>query len=408
MKNIPFFLGVLLVLAAGCSQPPGPPTQLLPPPAPTPTLEPSPTSAPLLPGQEAIWDVSLENAINLNGKWRYAQVKAFKEDMTKPEFDDSQWAEIYAPAPWDDQGMADQVGKGTVVVYRRLVDAPDEWKGQPIGIHAWFNPFASQVFVNGERVEPTRKPFAAYADISGLLRYGEKNTIAVIVQYDGFLDFAESGPARIGPLVERPVTQVVHEEVVIDSPEGQAAGTIIRPGEKKNLPGLVLVATGSHGMAEKTAWYDLADDLARQGFISLAVALPQQKPGGVMAAIKFLRKQPAVNPDQILLFGVDQSSEAVIQAVEQDANIAGVILLSPPQVIDEIAALNNCPLLLMGSQGDRNGLILEQIEEMAEKVGSAQVVSLPGDGHGMFIITNTWNALRQALLNWLKQNIPNQ
>lgn len=408
MKNITFILGILLILAAGCSQPTSLPTQPLPPPAPAPTLEPSPTSVPLLPGQEAIRDVSLENAVNLNGKWRYAQVKAFKEDMTRPEFDDSQWTEIDAPAPWDDQGMADQVGKGTVVVYRRQVDVPAEWKGQPIGIQAWFNPFASQVFVNGERVEPARKPFAAYADISGLLRYGEKNTIAVIVQYDGFLDFAESGPARIGPLVERPVTQVVHEEVVIDTPEGQAEGTITRPAEKTNLPGLVLVATGGHGLAEKVTWYDLADDLARQGFISLAVALPQQKTDGVLAAIKFLREQPAVNPVQILLFGVDQSSEAVVQAVEQDANIEGVILLSPPQVIDEIAKLTNCPLLLMASQGDRNGLILEQVKEMAKKVSNAQVVSLPGDGHGMFIITNTWNALRQALLNWLKQNIPNK
>jgi hypothetical protein len=40
---------------------------------------------------------------------------------------------------------------------------------------------------------------------------------------------------------------------------------------------------------------------------------------------------------------------------------------------------------------------------MAEKAGKgAQVVALPGEGHGTFIFTNTWNQLRSAVLGWLK------
>jgi hypothetical protein len=388
MKYIFFLLGIFLIFTAGCTQPTSP------------TIQPSPTPVPLLPGQEAIQDVSLENSINLRGQWRYAQVEAFQGEMTTPEFDDSQWTEIEAPTTWDHQGMGDQVGKGIVVVYRRQIDIPAEWRGQTTGIHAWFNPFASQVFVNGERLEPERKPFAGYADISGLLSYGEENTIAVVVQHDGLLYFAESGPVRIGLLESRPVTQVVHEEILVETPDGQAEATIIRPTEKTSLPGFVLVATGGHGLAEKVTWYDLADDLARVGYVSMAVALPQQKVDGILAAVQSFREHPAVKPDQIVLFGVDRASEAVVQAGVQDANIKGIILLSPPQVIRDIAKLTDDPILLMASQGDRNGLILEQIREMGNQVENAEVVSLPGDGHGTFIITNTWNALRQSLLDW--------
>ena len=115
-----------------------------------------------------------------------------------------------------------------------------------------------------------------------------------------------------------------------------------------------------------------------------------------------------LNPAQILLFGVDQSAEPALQAALQDGSLNSLILLSPPQVIDDAAKLTKLPLLMLASQGDRNGLILDQVKETAKKAANAQVVALPGDGHGTFIITNTWNALRQAVLDWLKQNMPAQ
>ena len=420
---------IILVLAAGCTSSPqalpstAPPSSTIPletlpaateppltplPPTPQPATPLPATAIPLLPGQELIKDVSLKNSIDLTGKWRFSQVKAFNDSLTLPQFDDSQWMEVDAPAAWAAQGLADQVGKGVIVVYRRQVDVPPEWKGKPVGIHAWFNPFASRLFVNGQQVDPARTPFAAYANVSDMLKYGENNTLVVITQYDGWLDFAEAGPARLGLLEDRPVTKVVQEELSIDTPDGKADATLIYPAEKKNLPGLLLVATGSHGMGEKINWYDLAADLARQGYVSLAVALPQQKPENVLAALKAFRTQPMLNQAQILLFGVDQSSEATLQAVLQDTSINSLILLSPPQVIDDAAKLTKLPLLMLASQGDRNGLILDQVKETAKKAGKAQVVALPGDGHGTFIITNTWNALRQAVLDWLKQNMPAQ
>jgi hypothetical protein len=395
-------------LPPATSSPATSPPPTTPPPTPLPPTPLPPTAIPLLPGQELIRDVSLTNSIDLTGKWRFSQVKGFSESLTLPGFDDSQWADTDAPAAWAAQGLADQVGKGVIVVYRRQVDVPAGWKGKPTGIHAWFNPFASRVFVNGQQVDPARTPFAAYADVSDLLKYGEKNTLVVVTQYDGWLEFAEAGPARLGLLEDRPVTKVVQEELTIDTPDGKADATLIYPAEKTNLPGLLLVATGSHGMGEKINWYDLAADLARQGYVSLAVALPQQKPENVLAALKFFRARPMLNPTKILLFGVDQSSEPALQAALQDSSLNNLILLSPPQVIDDAAKLAKLPLLMLASQGDRSGLILDQVKETAKKAANAQVVALPGEGHGTFIITNTWNALRQAVLDWLKQNMPAQ
>ena len=65
-----------------------------------------------------------------------------------------------------------------MVVYRRQVDVPAEWAGQPIGISAWADPFGTQVLVNGQRVEPLRTPFAPYGDITALVTPGSPATIA--------------------------------------------------------------------------------------------------------------------------------------------------------------------------------------------------------------------------------------
>jgi hypothetical protein len=408
MKNmhLPVFF-LLICLLAGCAGATPSPTVVVVPPTeppapPTPTLP--PTAAPTLipPEQEAIPDVLLDGAIDLSGKWRFSQVKMFKVDMTRPEFDDSQWQEVDAPASWETQGMKDLVGTGSVVLYRRKVQVPADWQGSPVGIAAWFNPYGSQVFVNGQRVDPLRKGFAPYADITSLVEFGKENTVAVSTQYDGFLEFAETGPARIGLLGERVVTKVLHEEVSIDTPVGKADSVVIRPAEKKDLPALLLLATGSHGMAEVTSWLDVADDLARQGYVSLALGLPQLKAEGVTAGLKYLRGLEFVNPKKILVYAVDQFCSPVVQAVAAD-EVSALILLSAPQVIDEISQLSGRQILLLASTGDRKGLILEQTQTMAEKAGKgAQVVALPGEGHGTFIFTNTWNQLRSAVLGWLK------
>jgi dienelactone hydrolase len=378
---------ILLLFSAACS----------------PAAAPLPTPEPVLQGQEAIPDTSLNASINLTGAWKFQKVAQWDEAITKPGFDDSSWSETQAPAGWDAQGLSDQVGQGTVVVYRKTVDIPANWKGLPIGISAWFNPFASRVFINGEQVEPARTPFAPYADISRSLKYGAKNSIAVAVQYDGYLEFAEAGPARIGPVVARPVTKILQDAISLDTPSGKIEAVFFHPDGKTGLPALVLAATGSHGLGEMESWTDLATDLARQGYASLAIAMANQSPEGVQAAVSFLRANSAVNPADIILFGVDAAAPAVVSTATSNSQVRGVILLSASEV-EGIEKIGGRPLLFMAAQGDRNGFYIDQAKAMAQKAGvKAEVISLPGNGHGTFVLQNTWNAVRSSLLKWLKE-----
>ena len=383
---------LLTVLSiGGCTQATAPP--------------PAPASLVLAEGQEAIADVSLTDAIELTGLWRFQQVEMFSPEMTQPNYDDSGWDEVLAPTPWAEQGLGDWAGQAKVVVYRRQVEVPADWQGKQIGISAWFNPYDSSVFVNGQRVEPARKPFAPYADVSDLLKYGQTNTIAVTTLYEGVFEMTEAGPVRLGSIERRLVTQVLQEEVSIPTEGGEADATVVRPAAGEGLPTLVFIATGSHGLGVKTDWLDLASDLARQGYVSLAAALKVQNPQGSLAAVEYLRSLPAVDPNRIVLVGADQGGKTVILAAVQDIQIAGVVVISGPQV-SEVTQLGQRPILFMAAQGDRRGLVLEQAQEMARQVQDpSQVVALPGDGHGPYVLPNTWNATRQALLAWLQQNI---
>ena len=111
-------LGMTLLTNCTAGGSPGPTTTTAPPTSsPAPTLPPSPT--PLPEGQEAILDVSLDEAISLAGEWRYRQVGLFTEDMAQPGYDDSQWAEVEAPATWAAQGLAELTAEAAVAVYRR-------------------------------------------------------------------------------------------------------------------------------------------------------------------------------------------------------------------------------------------------------------------------------------------------
>jgi hypothetical protein len=375
-------VGLLVTLLESCS--PG---------APAPTLIPVQATS----GQELLPGVSESAAISLAGKWRAQKVDAFSDQLAAPDFDDSTWKEVTAPDSWSNQGFGDLEGTPSMVVYRIKVDAPRAWKGRAVGLSAWFTPFNGRVFVNGTPVEPVRKPFAPYADVSKLLKYDESNTIAVTTLYEGYSEFTQGGVPRIGLIDQIVVTEIQHEEIEI---AGNKA-TFIHPKQAGVYPVVVFNFTGSHFMAERESWYDMGDDLARGGIASLTLALVNQKTESVQAALDYLLQSGLVDPQKIFLLGGGQGAPTMLDTALQDRTIAGLILISAPPV-KNLDGLGPRPVLLVASQAEQHGLILEQAQQSAAGVGNAKVVVLPGEGGGTFIFTTVWSQIRQVLMDFVK------
>jgi predicted esterase len=348
-------------------------------------------------GQELITGVSESAAVSLAGKWRAQKVDAFRDELVAPGFDDSTWTEVTAPAPWAEQGFGDLEGTPGMVVYRTKVDVPRAWNRKAVGISAWFNPFNGRVFVNGTPVEPARKPFAAYADVSKLLKYAESNTIAVTTIYEGYSEFTQGGAPRLGLIDQIPVTAVVHEEIEV---VGNKA-TFIHPKQADAYPVIVFNSTGSHFMAEREPWFDMGDDLARAGIASLALALDDQKVESVQAAVEVLRQSEFVDPGRMFLLGGGQGAPTMLDTARNDPAIAGLIVLSAPPLKD-LGQLDPRPALLIAGQGEQHGLILEQAQQSAAGVNNAKVVVLPGEGGGKFAFTTVWSQVRRILMDFVK------
>ena len=348
-------------------------------------------------GQELIPGVSESAAIYLAGKWRAQKMDAFDDQLVAPDFDDSAWTEVNAPDSWSNQNFGDLEGTPAMVVYRTPINVPRAWKGKTVGISAWFNPFNGRVFVNGTPVEPARKPFAAYADVSKLLKYGESNTITVTTMYEGYSEFTQAGQPRLGLIDEIPVTAVVHEEIEV---AGNQA-TFIHPKQAQAYPVIVFNSTGSHFMAEREPWFDMGDDLARGGIASLAVALNDQKVENVQAAVEYLRQSEFVDPARMFLLGGGQGAPTMLDAGLKDPAIAGLIFLSAPPLKD-LGQLVPRPVLLIAGQAEQHGLILEQAKQSAAGVNNAKVVVLPGESGGTFAFTTTWSQVRRVLMDFVK------
>ncbi len=361
--------------------------------APAPTLAPVEAGS----GQELIPGVSESAAISLAGKWRAQKADAFSDELVAPDFDDSAWSEVDVPSSWSEQGFGDLEGTPTMVVYRTKVAVPRSWQEKAVGISAWLNPFNGRVFVNGTTVEPVRKPFAAYADVSKLLKYGESNTIAVTTMYAGYSEFSQGDPPRLGLIDQIAVTAIQHEEVDV---AGNKA-TFIHPKQEGDYPVIVFNFTGSHFMAEREAWYDLGDDLARTGIASLALALGDQKVESVQAALEYLRQTGLVDEQKIFLLGGGQGAPTMLDVALQDPMIAGLILISAPPV-KNLEQLDSRPMLFIASQGEQHGLILEQAQQSAAGITNAQVVTLPGESSGTFIFSTVWSKVRRALIGFVQ------
>lgn len=137
-------------------------------------------------------------SVDLSGEWRFKA--GDDESYALPQFDDSRWEMLYAPALWDGQGYANYDGFGW---YRKRFFVPKELKGHDLvfehgGVddHDW-------VYINGIKVGEGKGCYIprSYIIPSRLIRFGELNLIAVRI-YDG----AMGGGLARGPLRVRIVS----------------------------------------------------------------------------------------------------------------------------------------------------------------------------------------------------------
>jgi hypothetical protein len=215
--------------------------------------------------------------------------------------------------------------------------------------------------------------------------------------YEGYSEFTEGGQPRIGLIDQIAVTAIQREEVEI---AGNKA-TFIHPKQEGTYPIVVFNFTGSHFRAEREPWFDMGDDLARQGIASLALALNEQNVESVQEAVDYLRQSAWVDPEKIFLLGGGQGAPTMLDTALPDPTIAGLILISAPPVTN-LEPLDSRPVLFIASQGEQHGLILEQAQQSAAGMTNAEIITLPGEGSGTFIFTTVWSRVRQALIDFVQ------
>jgi len=288
--------------------------------------------------KEFITDVSFTTAINLSGEWRFKKIEFIDESMVQPEYDDSNWLTVQVPATWQQQGIEWGIWDIPLVLYRRTLTIPAEWEGQPIGISCWFSK-QSVVYVNGTKVEPKGSLFARYSDISKLLRYRKTNYIAVTAAHYGW------------------------------------------------------------GVTEP--WFDFADELARQGYISLILGATTPRLEHILNAVDYLSMLDFIDSARIGVIGANMAAKFSIVAASRDRRIKMVISMSSPMVkFDEKVSL--CPVLLIVSESDPNAVIYAK-NISKELIGPTELLVFKGKVHGITFIEDKWTATRQTIVGWLRK-----
>lgn len=129
---------------------------------------------------------------DLSGEWKFKA--GDDERYASPQFDDSKWETLHAPALWDGQGYADYDGYGW---YRKWFFVPKELSGRDLLFEHGGVDDDDWVYINGVKVGEGRGCYIprSYIIPSKLINCGKHNLIAVRI-YDG----AMGGGLARGPL----------------------------------------------------------------------------------------------------------------------------------------------------------------------------------------------------------------
>lgn len=348
-----------------------------------------------------------DTVLGLSGSWRVETTTRLDADVYAVEYDDSGWREVIAPARWSEQAIEPSGGiLPTVAVYRRTFDGLDEWQGQTMGLAAWFTP-QSRVALNGIELEPLGDAPWLYADISDLIDYDAPNVVVVTAQNDGVYETALPNPPRIGPLGEWEMPAVVEVPVTLDVAGVQYQATLYTGDPDAPRPAVLMVGTGSHGLAFAEPYIPLARELALAGYAALPLALEAQSVETMRGALDELQALEQVDGEHLAIVAATESADAALLQLAEESAPQALITLSARQ--RDLPDGIETPVLLVATTQDAIGPTNVYAERIAEMLaGPSEVLILPGKQSGMSILDGHWNDVRSATLDWLTRYTPAQ
>lgn len=346
-----------------------------------------------------------EGVLELSGVWRVSTITRLDEAVYATDFDDTDWRKVTAPARWSEQDI--EPGGGilpTVAVYRRSFGAPSEWQGQAVGLTAWFTP-QSRVALNGIELKPQGDAPWLYADVSDLIQYAAPNVVVVTAQFDGTYETLLANPPRVGPLAEWAPPSLVEVPVTLEI-AGQVYDVTLYTGDPETArPGVLMVGTGSHGLAFTEPYLPLARELAYAGYAALPLALETQSTATIRDALVALRGLEQVDSAQIVVIGAVESADAALLQAAEDTAPQALITLSARQ--RDLPTTIQTPVLLIATTQDALGPTNIYAGRIAETLtGPSEVLILPGKQSGLSILEAHWNDVRRATLDWLADYVP--
>jgi beta-galactosidase len=191
-------------------------------------------------------------AVKIDDAWKFQ--KGDPKDAAKPGFDDSRWRTLDLPHDWSIEGplspnLASATGylPGGVAWYRKTLEIPPEKTGNNVFICFGGIYRNGEVFINGKSVGMRPNGYiSCYYEITSLLKFGEKNLIAVRVDHSKAADsrwYTGSGIYRDAYLV---YANPVHIDpwgifFTTQQPEQQQTTAVISTSLSNGLPEAVTV-----------------------------------------------------------------------------------------------------------------------------------------------------------------------
>lgn len=134
-------------------------------------------------------DNAANDRIGLAGTWHFSTSAGDDFNGLNP---DGSWNDIQVPGEWVMQGF--QVKPRDKAGYVRHIAIPADWKGRRVKLRCNGVYSLAELFVNGSAAGEHLGGFTAFeTDVTDLVKYGDKNTIALRVTNDTPADSAASG-----------------------------------------------------------------------------------------------------------------------------------------------------------------------------------------------------------------------